>query len=86
MAHEARLGYQNRRNGKAGSQESLTTEVVNYLAPDSDPRLSGSTANGSPAETAKPDQLNPRFSGWLMGYPKFWCDCAPAQSARSRRK
>jgi DNA (cytosine-5)-methyltransferase 1 len=26
MAHEARLGYQNRRNGKKGTQESLTTQ------------------------------------------------------------
>lgn len=41
VAHEARLGYQNRRNGKAGSQESLTTQVVNALAPDSDPRTAG---------------------------------------------
>lgn len=42
VAHEARLGYQNRRNGKKGSsQVSLTTEVVDALAPDDDPRVQG---------------------------------------------
>lgn len=33
MAHEARLGYQNRRNGKKGSQKSLTTEAIDYFDP-----------------------------------------------------
>ena len=42
MAHEARLGYQNRWNGKAGTQKSLTTEAVDYLDPtQGDPRLAG---------------------------------------------
>src|SRR5690606_2082168 len=41
VAHEARLGYQNRRNGKKGTQVSLTTEVVDALAPDDDPRVQG---------------------------------------------
>ena len=41
VAHEARLGYQRRRGDTKGSQESLTTQVVNALAPDSDPRLAG---------------------------------------------
>lgn len=48
VAHEARLGYQNRRNGKKGSQVSLTTEVVNALAPDNDPRLKGMAGWGTP--------------------------------------
>jgi len=46
----------------------------------------GLTLNGSPAAMEKPGQLNPRFSGWLMGYPKSWCDCAPINFKRSRRK
>lgn len=42
MAHEARLGYQNRRNGKKGSQKSLTTECVDFLDPvRGDPALAG---------------------------------------------
>jgi len=31
VAHEARLGYQDRSRGKKGTQESLTTVVVNSL-------------------------------------------------------
>ena len=53
MAHEARLGYQNRRSGKAGTQESLTTVAVNMLAPASDPRLAGwSTPRAEDSESS----------------------------------
>ena len=55
MAHEARLGYQNRWSGKAGTQMSLTTEAVDYLNPiKGNPNLSGwatpvgQQANGTP--------------------------------------
>ena len=41
MAHEARLGYQRRRGDAKGSQESLTTVVVNVSAPLDDPRIAG---------------------------------------------
>lgn len=85
MAHEARLGYQNRRNGKRGTQESLTTQVVNNLAPDSDPRLTGPPATGSPAGTEKPGQLNPEHSRWLMGLPPEWGSCAPTAMPSSRK-
>ena len=30
----------------------------------------------SPAETARPAALNPRFSGWLQGFPAAWCQAA----------
>lgn len=41
-AHEPRLGYQNRRNGKAGTQKSMTTEVIDYFDPvRGDPNLAG---------------------------------------------
>lgn len=52
VAHEARLGYQRRRGDTKGSQESLTTQVVNNLAPDSDPRLAGLAMAGWPTPMA----------------------------------
>lgn len=50
MAHEARLGYQRRRGDTKGSQESLTTVVVNVSAPLDDPRIAGLW----PTSTARP--------------------------------
>jgi hypothetical protein len=88
LAHEARLGYQNRRRGKKGSQESLTTEVVNNLAPPDDPRLaSGETFDGSNARTDARglSQLNPAFSRWLMGFPAEWDACVPMVTRSSRK-
>ena len=85
MEHEARLGFQNRMTGAKGTQKSLTTVVVESLAPDNDPRLSGQTAIGSPAATEKPGQLNPAHSRWLMGYPAEWDACAPTATPSSRK-
>ena len=85
MEHEARLGFQNRTTGAKGAQKSFTTVVVESLAPDNDPRLSGLTAIGSPAATEKPGQLNPAHSRWLMGYPAEWDACAPTATPSSRK-
>lgn len=46
---------------------------------------SGLELTGSPAETAKPGQLNPAFSRWLMGLPPAWDACAPTATRSSRR-
>lgn len=54
--HECRLGYQKRRNGKKGTQESLTTVVINESGGRSE-------VNG---------QLNPEFVEHIMGYPQNW--------------
>jgi len=58
MAHEARLGYQDRTRGKKGTQESLTTVVINKAG----------------GRKATDGQLNPTFCEYLMGYPIGWTD------------
>jgi len=55
-ASEGRQGYQDRTNGKKGSQESLTTVTVNYEGGRD--KVSG--------------QLNPDWVEWLMGWPIGW--------------
>jgi hypothetical protein len=58
MAHEARLGYQDRSRGKKGTQESLTTKVINNLG----------------GRQAVSGQLNPAWVEWLMGFPIGWTE------------
>jgi hypothetical protein len=47
----------------------------------------GEMLTGSSAEMENGGQLNPRFSGWLMGYPTIWCEAALSsqQPTRSRK-
>jgi len=69
LASEVRQGYQNRHNGKKGSQESLITIAIHavYGLP-----ISGPTSISSPAQTGKRGALAADFSLWLMGFPRAW--------------
>ena len=58
-AHEARLGYQDRTNGKKGSQLSLTTVVIDMLGGRSKVR----------------GQIHPCLFEWMMGFPTGHTDC-----------
>lgn len=62
-------------NNPAGNTD-FSRRVVEVLGPIS---------TGSPAATAKPGQLNPVFSLWLMGYPAEWASCG-ARAIPSSRK
>ena len=76
LAHEARLGYQKRWNGKKGSQKSLTTEAVDALDPTrGNPKLAGwSTPTAEdkrrgvgtirPHDTGFPLPQQASMSGW----------------------
>lgn len=58
-AHEPRLGYQNRRNGKKGTQKSMTTEVIDYFDPvRGDPALAAQMA-GWPTPVSNDDNKTP---------------------------
>ena len=68
------------RDHKDGDSESCQNVPINSLL-GRQIHLSG-----SPAETAKPGQLNPRFSGFLMGYPPSWDMCAMKVESRTSRR
>jgi hypothetical protein len=68
-AHEARLGYQNRNNGKKGDQKSLTTVVIDSMGGRD--KVSG--------------QLNPQWVEWLMGFPLGHTDLKPSEMPSSRK-
>jgi hypothetical protein len=96
MAHEARLGYQRQDTGKKGSQESLTTVVVNSVGmKDHLPEHTVLRVDhlGQPltlysAATESGGQLNPELARWLMGFPAGWSSLAAtvAQSPRKRQQ
>lgn len=72
--------YGPRRPGETERQRFLKLPGQVQLA------ASGPTPTGSPAATAKPGQLNPAHSRWLMGLPPERDACAPTGTRSSRRK
>ena len=71
------------RDHKDGS--SIGTAPENALLGRQVWQTHGQTLPGSLAATAKPGQLNPAFSRWLMGYPPGWDACAATATPSSRK-
>ena len=82
LAHEIRLGYQQRPADKKGTQISLTTAVVDWtLCRYSLPRPG---AKSGPESSTPPWVLNPRFAEWLMGLPIGWTRLEPLATPSAR--
>jgi hypothetical protein len=100
-ASEARQGYQNRNNGKKGSQKSLTTVVVDQerwmwpppSAQQQQGGVQGLVGGSGHREKMKKaghhemltGQLNPNWVEWLMGWPVGWTDCGALEMDRFRK-
>lgn len=70
---------------ETGTNPDGTTRTRLDQLPRQAMQAPGPTSSGSPAATAKPGQLNPAFSRWLMGYPPEWDDCAGTAMPSSRK-
>ena len=93
-ASEARQGYQNRNNGKKGSQKSLSTIVIDaekFATPQArDFRTGQQSRWDNPQRTRNLNdqiggQLNPTWVDWLMGWPIEWTDCAASATDKFRQ-
>lgn len=73
------------RKEKARAKGAELGVSLTSLALQAQLAVSGPTPTGSPAETARPGQLNPELSRWLMGLPAEWASCAPTATRSARR-
>jgi len=87
---EARQGLQIRRDGKKGTQQSLTTAVMTWPTPRTAGMCGGSGSwdllnKNTTIEEARlmgagnGGQLNPTWVEWLMGWPLGWTDLQPLE-------
>ena len=83
QVHTASWATLTSRDHKDGS--SIGTAPENALLGRQVWQTHGPISSGSLAETAKPGQLNPAFSRWLMGYPPAWDACAATVTRLSRK-
>jgi len=87
---EARQGLQIRREGKKGTQTSLSTAVLTWPTPRTKGMCGGSGSwdllnKNTTIEEARlmgagnGGQLNPTWVEWLMGFPLGWTDLRPLE-------
>jgi hypothetical protein len=89
-ASEARQGLQIRREGKKGSQQSLSTAVLFATPQARDFRTGQASRWENPERTRNLNdqiggQLNPNWVEWLMGWPIGWTDCGASAMGRFRQ-
>ena len=80
---EARQGLQIRRDGKKGTQTSLSTAVLTWPTPvadDTSHRKNKYAQGGTALSTKAGGQLNPPWVEWLMGWPIGWTDLKPLET------
>ena len=91
---EARQGLQIRREGKKGTQTSLSTAVLTWPTPRTKGMRGGSGSwdllnKNTTIEEARlmgagnGGQLNPTWVEWLMGWPLGWTDLKPLAMDKS---
>ena len=91
---EARQGLQIRREGKKGTQTSLSTAVLTWPTPRTKGMRGGSGSwdllnKNTTIEEARlmgagnGGQLNPTWVEWLMGWPLGWTDLKPLVTDKS---
>ena len=90
---EARQGLQIRREGKKGTQTSLSTAVLTWPTPRTKGMCGGSGSwdllnKNTTVEEARQmgagngGQLNPTWVEWLMGWPLGWTDLKPLETGK----
>jgi hypothetical protein len=73
--------------GRSYKDEAVDMPAAAQMAGPARLTATGELLIGSSAEMESGGQLNPRFSGWLMGYSTAWCEAALSsqQPTRSRK-